>query len=123
MDSKVVNIGTAKARQRTYYERFMETEGIPVVDGYGVNAVRNISLKAWKRIGCDGAYLQLRGLEGIPGVYVGKLDAGATTCLSAIFTRKCIYMLQGEGVAEIPAARSRAAAIFFGAPAVCFRRQ
>jgi mannose-6-phosphate isomerase-like protein (cupin superfamily) len=101
MDSKVVNIGMAKARQRTYYERFMETEGIPVVDGYGVTDVRNISLKAWKRIGCDGAYLQLRGLEGITGVYVGKLDAGATTLPERHLYEKIIYILQGEGVAEI----------------------
>lgn len=101
MESKVVNISAARARQRTYYERFMETEGVPVIDGYGVTDVRNISLKAWKRIGCDGAYLQLRGLEGITGVYVGKLGVGATTLPERHLYEKIIYILQGEGVAEI----------------------
>ena len=79
MDSNVRNIQSARARQRTYYERFMEKEGVPVVEGFGVTDVRNLPLKTWKRLGCDGAYLQLRGLEGITGVYVGKLAPGATS--------------------------------------------
>src|SRR5205814_1326054 len=75
MDSKVVKIGAARPRARTYYERFMEKEGVPVVDGYGVSDVRNLQLKPWKRLGCQGAYLQLRGLEGIT----------SSSCLTATF--------------------------------------
>src|SRR6266850_1798760 len=52
-DSKVVKIGAARPRAKTYYERFMEKEGIPVVEGFGVTDVRNIRLKSWKRLGCD----------------------------------------------------------------------
>ena len=101
MDSKVVKIGAARPRAKTYYERFMEKEGIPVVEGFGVTDVRNIQLKSWKRLGCDGAYLQLRGLEGITGVYVGKLGAGASTQPERHLYEKVIFILQGEGVAEI----------------------
>ena len=101
MDSKVVKIGTARPRARTYYERFMEKEGVPIVDGYGVTDVRNVSLKPWKRLGCDGAYLQMRGLEGITGVCVGKLTAGASTHPERHLYEKIFYILQGTGVAEI----------------------
>ena len=101
MDSKVVKIGTARPRVRTYYERFMEKEGVPIVDGYGVTDVRNVSLKPWKRLGCDGAYLQMRGLEGITGVCVGKLAAGASTHPERHLYEKIFYILQGTGVAEI----------------------
>lgn len=31
MDSKVRNIGVARPRAKTYYERWMEKEGVPVV--------------------------------------------------------------------------------------------
>ena len=65
MDSKVVKIGTARPRAKTYYERFMEKEGVPIVDGYGATDVRNLQFKPWKRLGCEGAYVQLRGLEGM----------------------------------------------------------
>lgn len=101
MDSKVVNIGVARGRAKTYYERFMDNEGVPVVDGFGVTDARDIQLKPWKRLGCDGAYLNLRGLEGITGVYVGRVAAGATTQPERHLYEKVIYILRGEGVAEI----------------------
>ncbi|HKY07037.1 MAG TPA: cupin domain-containing protein [Candidatus Binatia bacterium] len=101
MDSKVVKITAARPRARTYYERWMEKEGIPIVEGFGVTDVRNLALKPWSRVGGEGAYLQLRGLEGITGVYVGKLAPGASTQPERHLYEKVIYMLQGEGVAEI----------------------
>ena len=52
-------------------------------------------------MGCDGAYLQLRGLEGITGVYVGKLAPGRRQHPERHLYEKVIYILQGEGVAEI----------------------
>jgi mannose-6-phosphate isomerase-like protein (cupin superfamily) len=101
MDCKVIKIGTGRPRGRTYYERFIEKEGVPIVDGYGVTDVRNVSLKPWKRLGCDGAYLQLRGLEGITGACVGKVAAGGSTHPERHLYEKIFYILQGKGVAEI----------------------
>jgi mannose-6-phosphate isomerase-like protein (cupin superfamily) len=63
--------------------------------------VRSLALRPWKRLGCDGAYLQLRGLEGITGVYVGRLAPGAVTEPERHLYEKIIYVLSGEGVAEI----------------------
>jgi oxalate decarboxylase/phosphoglucose isomerase-like protein (cupin superfamily) len=100
MDSKVIEIGAARPRARTAYERFMEKEGVPIVEGFGVSDVRNIQLKPWRRVGCDGAYLQLRGLEGITGVYIGRIAPGASTQPERHLYEKVIYILQGEGVAE-----------------------
>lgn len=101
MDSKIVNIGAARPRAKTYYERWMEKEGLPIVDGFGIADVRSLALKPWKRLGGEGAYLQLRGLEGITGVYVGRLGAGAATEPERHLYEKIIYILAGEGVAEI----------------------
>ena len=94
----------------------MEKEGVPVVEGFGVTDVRNLQLKNWQRLGCDGAYLQLRGLEGITGVYVGKLAPGATTQPERHLYEKVIYILQGQGVAEIQQ-RDRVPQRFNGKPA------
>ncbi len=101
MDSKVVKIGAPRPRAMTYYERFMEKEGVPVVDGYGVTDVCRLRLKPWRRLGCDGAYLQLRGLEGITGVYAVRLAPGASTIPERHLYEKVFYILEGEGVAEI----------------------
>ncbi|HSK29275.1 MAG TPA: cupin domain-containing protein [Candidatus Limnocylindria bacterium] len=101
MDSKIRTIGVARPRAKTYYERWMEKEGVPIVEGFGVTDVRKIELGHWPRLGCDGAYLQLRGLEGITGVYVGKLAPGASLEPERHLYEKVMYILQGKGVAEI----------------------
>src|SRR5437016_8532000 len=77
MDANVRRVGIARAKAKTYYERWMEKEGVPIVEGFGVTDVRKINLGTWKRLGCEGAYLQFRGLEGITGVYIGKIAPGA----------------------------------------------
>jgi mannose-6-phosphate isomerase-like protein (cupin superfamily) len=101
MGSNVIKISAARSRAKTYYERWMEKEGVPVIEGFGVTDVRSLALRPWKRLGCDGAYLQLRGLEGITGVYVGRLAPGAVTEPERHLYEKIIYVLSGEGVAEI----------------------
>jgi oxalate decarboxylase/phosphoglucose isomerase-like protein (cupin superfamily) len=101
MHGKVVAIDGARKRSLTYYERWMKREGVPVVEGFAVTDVRGLQLKPWKRLGCDGAYLQFRGLEGITGVYVGRLAPGLSTEPERHLYEKIIYILQGEGVAEI----------------------
>ena len=100
MDSNLRRVGIAVARAKTYYERWMEKEGVPIVEGFGVTDVRRISLQPWSRLGCDGAYLQLRGLEGITGVYIGRIAPGTMTEPEKHLYEKIIYIIQGEGVAE-----------------------
>ena len=101
MDSKIRNIGIARPRANTYYERWMEKEGVPIVEGYGVTDVRKIALTKWPRLGCEGAYLQFRGLEGITGIYVGKIAPGASSEPERHLYEKVIYILQGKSVTEI----------------------
>ena len=100
MDSNLRRVGIAVARAKTYYERWMEKEGVPIVEGFGVTDVGRISLRPWSRLGCDGAYLQLRGLEGITGVYIGRIAPGTMTEPEKHLYEKVIYIIQGEGVAE-----------------------
>src|SRR5215470_14986158 len=97
-NSKV--LAMAKARANTYYERWMEKEGVPIIEGFGVSDVRRLSLKPWKRLGWDGAYLQLRGLEGITGIYAARIAPGAMTEPERHLYEKIIYIIQGDGVAE-----------------------
>jgi oxalate decarboxylase/phosphoglucose isomerase-like protein (cupin superfamily) len=101
MEANTRLIGIAKPRAKTYYERWMEREGIPVVEGFGIADMRKINLGQWKRLGCLGAYLQLRGLEGITGVYIGKLAPGACLEPEKHLYEKIFYIVQGQGIVEI----------------------
>jgi hypothetical protein len=101
MDSSVRRIGLARPSAKTYYERWIEREGIPVIEGFGVADVRNIPFRRWPRLGCYGAYLRLTGLEGITGAYVGKIPPEGALDPERHLYEKIIYIVQGNGVAEI----------------------
>ncbi len=113
MDFNVRNIQSSRARQRTFYERFMEKEGVPVVEGFGVTDVGSLQFKPWKRLGCDGAYLQFRGPEGFTGVYVGRLAAGRRQTLRAPSVREDHLYSAGRRRCGNPTARPRAAKHFW----------
>jgi oxalate decarboxylase/phosphoglucose isomerase-like protein (cupin superfamily) len=100
MASNSQKLKVTRPRAKTYYERWMEKERVPIVEGFGVTDARRLSFRPWKRLGCEGAYVQLRGLEGITGVYVGKVAPGSMTEPEKHLYEKIIYILQGEGVAE-----------------------
>jgi uncharacterized RmlC-like cupin family protein len=100
MVSNLSKLAMVKSRAKTTYERWMEREGVPIVDGFGVSDIHRLSLRPWSRLGCDGAYLQLRGLAGLAGAYVGKIAAGTMTEPEKHLYEKVIYIIEGEGVAE-----------------------
>jgi oxalate decarboxylase/phosphoglucose isomerase-like protein (cupin superfamily) len=100
----------------------MDKEGVPIVQGFSVTDIRALALRPWKRLGCDGAYLQLRGLEGITGIYAGKIAPGAMTEPEKHLYEKIVYIIQGDGVAEfqqrgrVPHSISWRAGSLFSAP-------
>ncbi len=57
------NMSRTKSPLKTAYDRFMESEGIPVVEGWYVADVRETERSPWKRLGGKGAFIQLYGLE------------------------------------------------------------
>ena len=56
------------AFHKTTYFRWMAKEAIPVVDGYGVEDVRNVAMAPWSRTGGKAAFLNLYGMEGVTGM-------------------------------------------------------
>jgi len=100
MDYKVIKIGKAQLRVKSSYERFMISEGVPVIGGFGVNSVRDIPMTPWRRLGCDGAYFKFFGSDGVTGMYAGRIVPGGATLPERHLYEKVIYILQGEGAAE-----------------------
>jgi mannose-6-phosphate isomerase-like protein (cupin superfamily) len=100
MVSNVQKLVMVKPRAKTCYERWMEREGVPIVERFGVSDVQGLSLGRWNRLGCDGAYLQFRGMDGVTGAYLGKISGGTMTEPENHLYEKVIYIIEGEGVAE-----------------------
>lgn len=99
MDSKSTPIQPS-LRARSAYERFVSSEGVPVIGGFGVRAIENVPMAPWRRLGCDGAYFQFFGSDGVLGLYAGKIPPGGGTLPERHLYEEMFYMFQGEGVAE-----------------------
>ncbi len=89
------------AFRKTTYFRWMAKEGIPVVDGYGVEDVRDVATAAWARTGGKAAFLNLYGMEGVTGMYVGEIPAGGALNSEKHFYEEVIVVLEGQGATEV----------------------
>ena len=90
MDSKVGNIGSRRGRgQRTYYERWMEKEGVPVVEGFGVTDVRqSCSSSPGNGWAARARICSFAAWKGSPAFMSASSRPAHRRSPSAIFTRK-----------------------------------
>jgi quercetin dioxygenase-like cupin family protein len=89
------------SRLTTTYERWLQEQGIPIVDGYAIEDVRSLELGPWPRIGALGAAAQLVGMEGLTGVYVLELPPGATLVSERHMYDELMYVVSGRGATEV----------------------
>ena len=89
------------AKRETSYEMFLKEEGIPVIEDYGIEDVTVLARKPWKRTGGAGAYIELKGMEGFTGMYVGEIPAGGALNSENHLYEELIYILKGVGATEI----------------------
>ena len=83
------------------YEEWLKQEGLPVSREYGVTDLRKIDVKPWKRMGAAGAYLDLKGGEGVNNAYVCDIAPGGSTQPQRYLFEEIIYILNGEGESTI----------------------
>ncbi len=84
-----------------YYDRWIETLDLPIYTGYYVEDLRNLPLGRWDQRGCDAAFLQLAGQQGVTGAYLTEIAPGATTPPFRIAIDDCVYVLAGRGVTNV----------------------
>ncbi|HWP58111.1 MAG TPA: cupin domain-containing protein [Candidatus Acidoferrales bacterium] len=85
----------------TTYESWIQSEGIPVVEGFGVEDLMEIPRESWPRTGGKGAFIQLRGMEGFSGMYVGEISPGSSLIPEKHLYDELIYILRGRGATEV----------------------
>ena len=83
------------------YDRWTETQGIPVYREYHVDDVRTLKLGGWDLRGCDAAFLQLAGQEGVSAATVIEIPPKATLPPFRIAIDEVAYVAQGRGLTTI----------------------
>jgi mannose-6-phosphate isomerase-like protein (cupin superfamily) len=81
----------------TPYEKWMEEQGIPVILGYGVTDLQKQQLNQWDSLGSRAAFVHLKGMEGITGMYAAEIAPGGETKTEKHLYEKVVYVLKGKG--------------------------
>ena len=83
------------------YEEWRKKEGIPVYTDYAVANVRTAPVEPWKRLGVLGAYIDLKGGEGINDGYICEIPPASHTTPQRYLFEEILYVLSGEGESTI----------------------
>ena len=97
----------------TSYEAWIKQEGIPIVESYGVADVTELPRKPWPRTGGKGTLIQLTGMEGFTGMYVGEVPPAGALNPERHLYEELIYILQGSGSTEVWSGNNEKAKVHF----------
>lgn len=98
--------GAVRPEWKTPYERWMDAQGIPIVEGFGVTDLAEPKFAYWDHIGCEAYFVQLNGMEGFTSGYVAQVPAGGSTKLERHLYEKVIFILTGTGSTVLEAQNS-----------------
>jgi len=88
--------------QVSTYGKWTKAQGLPVIEGYGLEDVRDIKLTPWSRLGGKGAFIQLYGMmEGSRGMYVAEIPPGGALEPERHLYEELICIFEGNGATEI----------------------
>ena len=60
------------------YDVWMESQGIPIHRGYYIEDLRTVEVAPWSLRGCDAAFVQLEGMQGVVESRVQEIAPGAS---------------------------------------------
>ena len=92
---------TSMWNQKSAYDRWMESVGIPVHEGYFIDDARTIKLSPWDEREVDAAFLKLAGQEGVTEARVSEIRPGATTAPLRFSMDEAVYVLEGRGLTTV----------------------
>ena len=83
------------------YNRWVESQGIPVHEGYYVEDLRTLELGWWEERQCHGAFLKLAGQEGVSEARVTEIPAGKTLPPLRFVLDEVVYVVEGRGLTTV----------------------
>ena len=85
------------------HREFIEREGIPIVEGFGVDLLA-VDTQPWARLGARGAYTLVAGRGDFLDMYVLEIPPGRHTEPQKHLFEEVVYVLEGRGNTTIEAA-------------------
>jgi Ethanolamine utilisation protein EutA len=91
----------AQPRTRFAYDEWMDAQGIPVYRGYFVPDMRAVPLGRWEERGCDAAFVQLVGQEGVSEARITEIPPGETLPPYRMAVDELVYVVSGGGATTL----------------------
>jgi mannose-6-phosphate isomerase-like protein (cupin superfamily) len=83
------------------YDEWMEKQNVPIYRGYFVPDVRQIQLGHWEERGCDAAFIQLTGQEGVSEARITEVKPGEVLPPYKMAVDELIYVISGSGTTKV----------------------
>jgi len=88
-------------RLKFTHDRWMDSLGLPIHQGYYIEDLRQLQLGRWEERGCDAAFIQLEGQQGITETRVHEVPAQAVLPPVRLAFDEVVYVAQGRGATTI----------------------
>lgn len=85
----------------TAYERWQQSQGIPIVKGYYVDDINTVSVLPWPLKGGLGCFIDLEGAEQSSGAYVCEIPPGVSLRPQKHLFEELIIIISGRGATTI----------------------
>ncbi len=79
------------------WDRWVASLGVPLYNGYYVEDLKTVKLGRWEERGCDAAFIQLVGQEGITETRVTEIPPQGSLPPVQIAFDEIVYVLRGRG--------------------------
>jgi hypothetical protein len=90
------------------YDEWMESQGVPIYRGHFVPDMRTLALGRWEERGCDAAFVQLTGQEGVSEARITEIPPGETLPPFKLAVDEMVYVVSGSGSTRVWAHGDRA---------------
>ncbi len=87
--------------QESPYQKWVQEQGIPVIEGMSVDDLNAVELAPWKMTGGNAAFIHLAGAEFTNNGYVGEIPPGAALKPCKHLYEEFIFVLSGRGAASV----------------------
>src|SRR5207237_7746569 len=88
-------------RLRFTHDRWMDALGLPIYSGYYIEDMRGLQLGRWEERGCDAAFIQLEGQQGITETRVSEIPPRAVLPPVRLMFDEVVYVVQGRGATTV----------------------
>lgn len=90
-------VSVQRQMRKARFLEWCDSEGLKVIDGYGVEDLRTAPLEYWERLGGPAAYCHLEGSQGFVGALIAEIPPGKSLNPIQHLYEEQVLILEGHG--------------------------